>query len=202
MRAGGFVVIRGACRATGAAVAVALLLAGCAQEPRPQPTFATLDPLPTPSPTPTVEPVTKPERPAEMDRTDEVGAAAAAEYFLELYQYVLATGDFSEWGLVANPGCDFCSSVQGWVEPLYSSGGRYEGGRMSLSSPKATSADPATGTHTVALLFEQASGRELDQTGTEIGTGSASSGMIRVEVFIAEIGWVLVEVWVDEELVS
>ena len=39
-----------------------------------------------------------PEPPAELERTDEVGAAAAAEYFLELYPYVLQTGDVEDLG--------------------------------------------------------------------------------------------------------
>ncbi|MCL3859488.1 DUF6318 family protein [Actinotalea sp. K2] len=190
MRAGGFVVIRGACRATGAAVAVAVLLAGCAQEPRPQPTFATLDPLPTPSPTPTVEPVTKPERPAEMDRTDEVGAAAAAEYFMSLYPYVLQTGDLTEWDAMTAATCGFCTSTRDRAARIQQSGGSYTGGAFELSEPIVHPLDDLVGGYPVDLVVRQFPSSETDGSGNLVATSEDSTSLAQVDMLHYDgTGW-------------
>ncbi|MCL3863313.1 DUF6318 family protein [Actinotalea sp. K2] len=194
MRAGGFVVIRGACRATGAAVAVAVLLAGCAQEPRPQPTSATLDPLPTPSPTPTVEPVTKPERPAEMDRTDEVGAAAAAEYFMSLYPYVLQTGDLTEWDAMTAATCGFCEGTRDAAGNVVGAGGTLEGGTIKVSVMQTTW-EPAFDLFSVRTEVAEDIAVEKDADGMEVSRAPASTSMAEIHVaHVDDRGWILVEV--------
>ena len=80
----------------------AVLLAGCGgSPPAPKQTFATYTPTVTQSATPTPEPnaesVVEPARPAEMERSDQTGAAAAATHFMLLFEYVLMTGDHEEW---------------------------------------------------------------------------------------------------------
>ncbi|AWE42190.1 hypothetical protein DDD63_04845 [Actinobaculum sp. 313] len=67
--------------------------------------------------------VDPPERPPEMDRADEVGADAAAQYFLELYLYAYLTGDLTEWNAMSLEECEFCASVAGDVESLTADGG-------------------------------------------------------------------------------
>ncbi len=67
--------------------------------------------------------VDPPERPAEMDRADEVGADAAAQYFLELYLYAYLTGDLTEWNAMSLEECEFCASVASDVESLTVDGG-------------------------------------------------------------------------------
>ena len=47
-----------------------------------------------------------------MARADEAGALAAAQYFMgDLYWYMYATGDSTEWAALADDGCIFCSNV-------------------------------------------------------------------------------------------
>ena len=96
-----------------------LLLGGCAgsAEPGPDPTpSVTAEPTVTPAPTASVASATAPVRPAEMDRNDEVGAAAAAEYFLRLFPYVMQSGDLTEWERISTTDCQFCATVRGWVD--------------------------------------------------------------------------------------
>ncbi|WP_182112669.1 DUF6318 family protein [Actinotalea sp. JY-7876] len=91
-------------------------LAGCTRdsvEPTPVPTVSS-NPTATatPTPTPTTPPeAIAPERPAAMDEVSVAGAEAAAEYFLQLYPYVYATGDLSKWNDLSDPECVFCQSV-------------------------------------------------------------------------------------------
>ncbi len=88
-------------RAVPIALVAALLLGGCTggdPEPSPGPEVSeAVEPSPTPTPTPTQQPVVAPEPPADLARTDEIGAAAAAEYFSRLYSYTMQTGDVDEW---------------------------------------------------------------------------------------------------------
>lgn len=99
-----------------AALALSGLVAGCsgAEDPEPatpEPTPVTSAPSASPSPSPSAEGVDKPERPAAMDQHDADGAAAAAEYFIELYDYVMRTGDTSEWEAMSHGTCGFCSDA-------------------------------------------------------------------------------------------
>ena len=51
-----------------------------------------------------VDVTVKPERPAALDEPPSVeGAVAVAEYFVDLFPYVNATGDLAEWGELSHP---------------------------------------------------------------------------------------------------
>ncbi len=69
-----------------------------------------------------------PTHPPEWQTGNNVGALAAATYFMELYNYVIATGDLTEWDAVSDPGCEYCASVHDDVAALVDAGGRYDGG--------------------------------------------------------------------------
>src|SRR5690606_19735685 len=93
--------------AAAAALAGVLLLAGCtggepepegSELPLPASVAASASPSASVSPEPSEEAEAEgPERPAAMDKKDADGAAAAAEYFLSLYDYMLTTGDSSRF---------------------------------------------------------------------------------------------------------
>src|SRR5690606_13769770 len=85
-----------------------------------------------PTPGPTDWPA--PERPAAMDRDDVEGAKAAAQYFIELYPYVYATGDLDEWRAMSHEECVFCESVIVNVEDLHGDGGYGVGGALDIES--------------------------------------------------------------------
>lgn len=53
-----------------------------------------------------------PERPAEMDNYDEDGAIAAAEYFLRLSLYGVATDNWEDYDAMSAPNCEFCTSYR------------------------------------------------------------------------------------------
>ncbi|HEV6951953.1 MAG TPA: DUF6318 family protein, partial [Promicromonospora sp.] len=71
---------------------------------------------------------TKPTRPEAMDRDDAEGAAAAAVYFIELYPYVMATGDTAEFEAMSHRACGFCSGVLNDLARVQDNAQRYEGG--------------------------------------------------------------------------
>lgn len=101
-------------------VVLLMLVAGCSPAAEPEPTLAvsaspvaSAGPSPSPSPTATWPVVVAlPTPPAEMARDDEVGAVAAARYFVtDLYRYTMASQDATAFDAVSHPECQFCASV-------------------------------------------------------------------------------------------
>ena len=68
--------------------------------------------------------VEKPTPPDAMRRDDVAGAEAAAQYFLQLYPYVYATGDLAEWKAMSHPECVFCEGSLERADDVYGSGGQ------------------------------------------------------------------------------
>lgn len=157
--------------AVGAAVLVAGLLAGCSE---PEVVTPTVSPVPEPtspqpSPpetTPTDEiPEAPPPRPAAMDRDDAEGAIAAAKYFMELYPYVYATGDLTEWEAMSHPECRFCASVVDNVTDANSRGERVVGGKPRWLGAAEHWFHEDLDVHEVQVRAEQGSAERRSPTG-------------------------------------
>ena len=184
---------RRAARWAAIGVVAGVVLAGCSDpEPVPSPPPPTTQaPEPTPSETPAE--ITAPERPAEMERTDETGAMAAAEYFMELFAYVMATGDLEEWDRVSGQTCTFCASVREDVERIYSSGGRVAGVDLVVGRTEKTGYEEVLGVYGVALAFSFGEGAELGADGEVAQKLGAEDGLAVLEVSPSTRGWVLIE---------
>lgn len=172
-----------------------LLLAGCTDDvPLTPPTVSSAAPVPdaTVMPTETTSPVVLPARPPDMGRDDDVGAAAAATYFMRLFEYVMKTGDVREWEVVSAQGCDFCTSVAADVERVYSTGGRIDGGRMTLEPADVLGQDPTLGGYGVGIPFEIDEGAELDSEGVVVTEKAAESAYAVVDVIYSAAGWTIV----------
>src|SRR5450830_1247918 len=123
----------------GALLVAGLAVAGCTPDPGPTPSAspsAVVSPAvtPTPTPTPTPDASVKPERPAAMDEVSAAGAEAAAVYFLQLFPYVYATNDLTEWRELSHPECVFCASVITNVEEQVAAGKQSIGGLIQVDS--------------------------------------------------------------------
>lgn len=97
----------------------------------PDTTSAAPSPSETPSPTPTPDAATPPERP-DMSTFDTQTAEAVALYFLQLFPYVYATGDLSDWNFLSHPECIHCTSVRTGVEEMFAQGNHSEGGLFTI----------------------------------------------------------------------
>lgn len=95
------------------------LLVSCSSnaDPEPSASSSSLPDEPTPDkPTddytipPRPENVPKPEEP-ELTAIDIDNAYELARYYLDLYPYVKATGDTTEWEKYAHPECEYCQTV-------------------------------------------------------------------------------------------
>ncbi|NTW41814.1 MAG: hypothetical protein HGA44_18360 [Cellulomonadaceae bacterium] len=92
------------------------LLAGCTggtSASTPPATTATSQASTTPSAsaTPTTTVAEAPQWTEDMDQVSPDAALAVGRYFLELFPYVIETGDTTEWDRLSHPECTFCSEV-------------------------------------------------------------------------------------------
>jgi len=153
-----------------AAVALAVgVVAGCSGgNAKPGPAATTASSTPTPSPSPTASPTpdasVKPVRPAAMDEVSAAGAEAVAVYFLQLFPYVFASGDLTEWEALRHAECMFCASVAADVDKQVAAGNRSIGGLVKISAVRSIVIDPGRW-WSVDLELTQSPSSTLDGTG-------------------------------------
>jgi len=137
---------------------VVATIAGCGgstpAEPTPTPTVATsVAPTATETATPetTETPAaptdgSSPTAPAALDQTASVeGAQDVARYFMELYPYVLRTGDVAPWTALSSPACTTCGAVaDGAANPDPAS-------KQAVDIRTVTATEDAPGTFTVTM---------------------------------------------------
>ncbi|MBO0609456.1 DUF6318 family protein [Myceligenerans salitolerans] len=139
-------------------------------------------------------PVEKPQRPAAMDREDAKGAAAAAEYFIELYPYIMATGDTAEFEAMSHEACGFCDDALASARANKVAGYTYLGGALSVEVLDIYQQDSLTSLIPIDVRVEQAASSTLDRTGAEIASARHEVNESRVEVAEGGSGWVVVEI--------
>lgn len=177
------------------AVVVALgTLAGCTgnADADPSPT-TTVGAEPSPSASADAE-VEKPERPAAMDRDDAEGAAAAAEYFIELYPYVMATGDTEEFEGMSHEACGFCADALKSLAANEEAGYAYIGGAVSVNILEVFEQDALTGLIPIDVKVSQSTSSTFDESGNQIASAPREVNKSRVEVAKAGSRWVIVEI--------
>jgi DNA-binding LacI/PurR family transcriptional regulator len=185
-------------RGAGLAVVVGLTLSACTgSTPEPEVT-APSSGGPTPAVTASASPApsapAKPKRPEAMKRDDAQGAAAAAEYFIELYPYVMATGDTEEFEAMSHRACEYCKGVLDNEAWLRKQRGTFEGGSTDAVLTETYQRDDLTGifpfdfaTSQSAIWIHGPGGKQIDQV-------SKAEFDARVEVGRRGENWVVVEV--------
>lgn len=174
-----------ACLAAGVLAACTGAAAGPPTTP-PPPT-ATPAPSPTPTPTPTPDAATPPERP-DMSAVDAATAEAVAVYFLELYPYVYATGDLTEWRALSHPECEFCASVIANVEAMVDAGHTADGGEIHAD---LTATEFVAGTFAIGGTATQEPGGEYDANGATVSESSGGSLEFAMNIIGDAPGWLI-----------
>ncbi|WP_198303468.1 DUF6318 family protein [Cellulomonas sp. PSBB021] len=163
----------------------ALALAGCTAEgaARPEPTTTSATPVPTPtvspSPTPSSSPsaaptsgpdqdVTKPPaRPAALDGpATEDNAIAVGKYFMSLFPFIIATGDYAEWDALSGPDCQFCASSRERAAKIHEAGNHGTGGAMDIGL--GTVATDRDGSFLVGIQLVEHGSQTVDSDGNVI----------------------------------
>ena len=124
-----------------------------------------------------------------MSTMDGKGAAAAAAYFIELYGYVLQTGDLTEWNAMSFANCQFCSSTAKYVQSVYSAGGSFVGGDITAEVVTVYELDGFIGGYPVDLRITQAAAKRLDTAGAPAGTTDERTDVVRFATVYFKGSW-------------
>ena len=83
-----------------------------------------------------------PERPEQMSENTAEGAAAAAVYFFNLYQYAFVTGDTKDFEAISSPQCVYCQSALKSMKNLHADGGWGDPWSVTVESVKYYDPNP------------------------------------------------------------
>jgi len=114
--------------------ACVIAVAGCSGESDadPEPTFTPSATAEPPTASQSAEQPVEPVPPAEMERDDEVGAKAFAEFYWEVVNYAQATGDTELLKTLEMPLCSACRGVRTWIDGVYEGAGRIVGSEQTV----------------------------------------------------------------------
>jgi hypothetical protein len=187
-----------AMRVAGLIVGVGLALAACTgSTPDPDVTGSSTGestPVASASASPTPWEPAKPERPEAMKRDDAEGAAAAAEYFIELYPYVMATGDTEEFEAMSHRACGFCDDALAQARQIEEGGWQYTGGGSTLSVTQAYERDDLTGIYPLDVEISQESSQISESDGAQLDSVESKVFDRRIELGLRRGEWVVVTV--------
>lgn len=185
-----------AVRMVGLAVAGGLVLSGCTSSPEVDAEASPpgVRPSSSASPSPSPSLPTKPERPAAMEREDAEGAAAAAEYFIELYPYVMATGDTEEFEAMSHRACGFCADALEQAKKIRMRHETWSGGKIRGTLLETYARDDVTGVYPLDFEVKQAAARITDAEGATVFEGEDEEATYRVELGRKDGSWMVVEI--------
>jgi len=130
---------------TAAALPLAFL-AGCGED-EPQPRFE--DPTsesPSASETATPDEPTKPTPPTAMEGDDVAGAKAFVEYYFEVWDYAVASGNVRALRRLAFPSCVACKAVTDALQKSNTNGGTITGGAHTVQQVQFNQPSSSSGT--------------------------------------------------------
>jgi len=129
-----------------------------------------------------------------MKRDDAEGAAAAAEYFIELYPYVMATGDTEEFEAMSHRACGFCEQALKDANRIQSRGQVFQGGATEAKLLDLYLQDDLTGIYPLDVEVRQQASETLDANGSVVSSAKALTSEHRVEVGRKNDRWLVVAI--------
>lgn len=185
-------------RVAGLVVAVGFALSACTgSTPDPGVSGSPTDestPVASESASPTPSVPAKPERPEAMERDDAEGAAAAAEYFIELYPYVMATGDTREFEAMSHRACGFCDELASQATAIKEGNETFVGGETTVRILEEYKRDELTGIYPFDSKIIQEAQRITAADGHVVLDAEREVLDRRIEVGRAGGDWVMVTV--------
>lgn len=136
-----------------------------------------------------------PERPALVDEHSTDGARASAQYYLQLFPYMIATGDTSEWDSRSSWSCGFCSSALEIARDMHAAGRHGEGGGFRITEVGTLRTPASPDRFEIVVSFWQAASTTVDAERTVVERFDGPSAL-RANVTVSWSG----EMWIVDEL--
>lgn len=121
------------------------------------------------------------------------GAAAAAVYFIELYGYVLQTGDLTEWDAMSFPTCDYCATFRSHVMNSREAGESIEGGDIAVEVIAIHDLDELVGGYPVDLRVTQSQAVRRSADGSPIESLDAKTTAMQFETVFYGSSWTILD---------
>jgi hypothetical protein len=129
-----------------------------------------------------------------MEKQDAEGAAAAAEYFIEMYDYVMKTGDSAEWDAMSHETCGSCEEMIQQAVEIRATKATVEGGETTASVTQRYERDSVTGIFPLDVSVDQAPMRITSPDGSVLLDTQQTTTNRRVEAGLVDGQWVIVEI--------
>ena len=136
-----------------------------------------------------------PERPEQMSENTTEGAATAAVYFIDLYQYAFVTGDTTDFAAMSEQRCVFCNNVVSNVKKIHDSGGWADPWEQTFEKVEAYPLNPGYEYHQVDVTIS--SGESLTYSGDPVTSSvneAISQERLRIAIRYADGRWTVGEV--------
>ncbi len=132
-----------------------------------------------------------PDRPELWEGTGELGAKAAAVWFLrDLYRYVLETNDTAEWERLSTDDCEFCANVARHAERALGTG---EVSRLDGSSgarvKRVEELNPLV--YSVLVDVDAFAIRKYSLDGEWLGDGDSADGQLLIVLHREGRDWIM-----------
>ena len=191
------------------AVVTAFVLTGCSGSGEAGPTTDdALDPSPTvstPAVTPTVTPAPTrtpspqvtgaPKRPAGMNANTAEGARKTALYFIQLYPYMMRTGDTEEWDrLSVKKQCDFCSETRADAVKIKKQHQIFSGGSITGKVVTTYDRDALYDAYPLDIRVVEQPSITKDRAGKVVKKEGRDGSILAFEVMRVKNGWKILEV--------
>ena len=136
-----------------------------------------------------------PERPENLGEDSLEAAAAAAVYFLRLYQYAFVTGDTKDFAAMSEQQCKFCNNIIDRATRLHQEGGWADPWEQTAEKVEAYPLNPGYEYHQVDVTIS--SGESLTYSGDPVTSSvneAISQERLRIAIRYADGRWTVGEV--------
>ncbi|GMA25747.1 hypothetical protein GCM10025864_35060 [Luteimicrobium album] len=170
-------------------------------EPSPTVNTPAATPHATPIPTATATIATSgaPKRPAGMNANTAEGARKTALYFIQLYPYVMRTGDVKEWDrLSVAKKCDFCSKTRRDALSIKKKHYKFVGGALEAKVVQTYDRDTLYDAYRLDVRFSEKASAIRDRAGNDVTSSDANEVVLGVEVMRAGKAWKILEIGTED----
>ena len=139
-----------------------------------------------------------PERPENLGEDSLEAAAAAAVYFLRLYQYAFVTGDTKDFAAMSEQQCKFCNNIIDKVTRLHQEGGWADPWEQTAEKVEAYPLNPGYEYHQVDVTLHSGDISTHHGDGSDGKNSPAETNLVRIAIRYHDGTWTVGDVEVVE----